>query len=46
MEINMEENFYPKDCNDNDMIYFVNATYKIGSFQRALNKSFSNNLGS
>lgn len=41
----MEENFYPKDCNDNDVISFGNATYKIGSFKRALNKSFNNNLG-
>lgn len=41
----MEEKFYPKDCNDNDVISFGNATYKIGVLKRAFNKSFSNNLG-
>lgn len=41
----MEEKFAPKDCNDNDVISFGNATYKIGSFKRALNKSFGDHLG-
>ena len=41
----MAEKFYPKDCNDNDVISFGNATYKIGILKRALNKSFSNHLG-
>lgn len=41
----MEEKFYPQNCNDNDVISFGNATYKIGSLKRALNKSLDNELG-
>ncbi|NES04448.1 MAG: KGK family protein [Okeania sp. SIO2F4] len=41
----MEEKFYPKDCNDNDVVSFGDYTYKIGILKQRLNQSFDNNLG-
>ncbi|MDY7006907.1 MAG: KGK domain-containing protein [Cyanobacteriota bacterium] len=41
----MEENFYPKDCNDNDVISFGDNTYKIGILKQGLIQSFDNNMG-
>ncbi|NEQ74607.1 MAG: hypothetical protein F6K23_17110 [Okeania sp. SIO2C9] len=45
MEINMEENFHHKDCNDNDVISFGDNTYKIGILKQELIQSFDNKIG-
>jgi hypothetical protein len=37
----MSEKFEPKNCNDDDVISFGNAIYKIGVLKRALNKSLA-----
>ena len=41
----MEDNYYLKDCNDDDVLSFDDVTFKVGTFKRALTKSLDNNLG-
>jgi KGK domain len=41
----MEDNYYLKNCNDDDILSFDDITFKVGTFKKALTKSLDNNLG-
>jgi hypothetical protein len=41
----MEDRFKPLDCNDDDVLSFGDATFKVGILRKAVHKSFGNDLG-
>ncbi len=41
----MEDKYNLRDCNDDDVLSFGDATFKIGKFRQALNQSLNNELG-
>jgi KGK domain len=41
----MEDRYNLRECNDDDVFSFGDATFKVGKFRRALNQSLNNDLG-
>ncbi|GET42163.1 KGK domain-containing protein [Microseira wollei] len=41
----MEDKYNFHDCNDDDVLSFGDAIFKIGKFRQALNQSLNNDLG-